>query len=221
MTRIYSRPDARAVSPITHPCFHVPSLFELCIRVLVSPHLPLTAVGNTNIAELYTLPIPGEWGSRTLPPSVREVLNACVPESASAPKSMSPSATPGSRKSHGDNGEEIMGLGVCPNPLHPSKTVFVRYVEERFTWENIPGVLDVANKVPFKWRGCSKGCLAFLDSDRAAAHGPSVRLGLRNASENTQMTVNVDNDVEMDELVVRPVSLVQNGFGDLDFENDA
>lgn len=114
-----------------------------------------------------------------------------------------------------------MGLGVCPNPLHPSKTVFVRYVEERFTWENIPGVLDVANKVPFKWRGCSKGCLAFLDSDRAAAHGPSVRLGLRNASENAQMTVNVDNDVEMDELVVRPVSLVQNGFGDLDFENDA
>src|SRR5882762_3947424 len=88
MTRVLSNKvplDVGAVSPITYPRpqSHIPPLFELCIRVLVSPYLAFTTGAETNLAELYTLPIPGEWGSRRVPVPVEEILNACIPGSVS------------------------------------------------------------------------------------------------------------------------------------------
>ena len=115
-----------------------------------------------------------------------------------------------------------MGVGVCPNPSHRSKTVFVEHMEERFTWEKIIAGEDVGEVIPIQWRGCLKGCLSFLDSDKAAAaHGSNVQQGLENTSGDAQMTVNVDEDVEMDDSVVQPVRLAQTGFDDRDFEDDA
>ena len=45
--------------------------------------------------------------------------------------------------------------------------MFVRPAEERFTWEDVIAGVRVAGEggggVPVRWRGCSRGCLAFLD----------------------------------------------------------
>jgi len=89
-------------------------------------------------------------------------------------------------------------------------------MEERFTWEKTVAGLHVGGIVPIKWRGCSKGCLVFMDRDKADA---DVQPGYANSSRDTQMAV--DDDVEMDDSVVQPVSLAQTGFGDQDFEDDA
>ena len=235
MTRVLSKmaPSNRTVSAIiyTHPQSNVPSLFELCLRVLVSPCLLPTAGANANLTELYVLPIPGEWGPRILPSSVKDILNACIPESVSAPQNMSPSGTPRGRdhfhlSSRGvtDKDNEIMGIGSCPNTLHRIKTVFVRHVEERFTWEKVVAGVDVGDTVPVKWRGCLKGCLAFLDgldSDKKLSWGPNVPQRQQDRTADPQMSANVDDDVEMEDSVVQPVSLARNGFGEQDFEDDA
>jgi hypothetical protein len=233
MTRVSSKmaPSNRSVSAIvyTHPQSNVPSLFELCLRVLMSP-FP-TAGANVNLAELYALPIPGEWGSRILPSSVKDILNACVPESVSAPQNLSSSGTPRGRdhfhsSSRGDTNKdnEIMGIGTCPNTSHRSKTVFVRHVEERFTWEKVVAGVDVGDTVPVKWRGCLKGCLAFLDSldsDKTLLWGLNVQQRQQDRTADSRMTANVDDDVEMEDSAVQPVSLARNGFGEQDFEDNA
>jgi hypothetical protein len=232
MTRVLSNkvpPDVGAVSPITYPRpqSHIPPLFELCIRVLVSPYLAFTTGAETNLAELYTLPIPGEWGSRRVPVPVEEILNACIPGSVSVPKTMSPRTPqghgnkPSLSNANAEEGEEVMGTGVCPNPSHWTKAVFARHMEERFTWEKlIAGHVVIAT--PIRWRGCSKGCLDFLDSGKVASRCYDLQQDLENHSADTQMTMfDVDDDVEMEDLVVRPVSLARTEFGDEDFEDEA
>jgi hypothetical protein len=44
--------------------------------------------------------------------------------------------------------------------------VFVRHAEERYTWEETVAGLSVGVEggVPVLWRGCSVGCLSFLDA---------------------------------------------------------
>ena len=117
-----------------------------------------------------------------------------------------------------------MGVGVCPNPSHRSKTVFVEHMEERFTWEKIIAGEDVGEVIPIQWRGCLKGCLAFLDtldSDKTLSWGPNVQQRQQDRTADSRMTANVDDDVEMEDSVVQPVSLARNGFGEQDFEDDA
>ena len=47
------------------------------------------------------------------------------------------------------------------------RPIFVNHAEERFSWESeIAGVVIAKEKrIPLKWRGCSKGCLDYLDRD--------------------------------------------------------
>lgn len=86
--------------------------------------------------------------------------------------------------------EEITGTSTCPSPRHRHRRathaeepdgsglwswrdgrapVFVRHAEERFTWEDSIAGVRVAGEgpggagVPVRWRGCARGCLAFLD----------------------------------------------------------
>lgn len=184
---------------------------------------------QTNLAELYPIPIPGQWGSKIVSPPVKEILNACVPESISTPQSVSPNTTPRGRvsivSSLGDNCDEVTGTGICPNPLHRAKTVFARHMEERFTWEHLVAGIQVGGVVPLKWRGCLRGCLAFLDGN-AADNTVVVALGERSAeetlNEDTDMETNTSaEDIEMDESVVQVVSLDPISSGIDDFEDDA
>ncbi|KAI1784765.1 hypothetical protein LXA43DRAFT_901051 [Ganoderma leucocontextum] len=65
--------------------------------------------------------------------------------------------------------EEMTGVSKCPSPVHRAGNgVFVRHAEERWTWEEVVAGVHVGAEsggggVPVRWRGCSRGCLAFLD----------------------------------------------------------
>lgn len=243
MTRVWSQRAAKAnhcasvsATTLVRQDIHIPSLSELCLRVLMSPCRADIDYPSTNLADLYTLPIPGEWGPRIIPPSLQQVLNACVPTSVSSLKTISPNVTPRgyTRKlplsSKSDSYDrEIMGIGVCPNPSHRYKAVFVRHIEERFTWENIVAGCDIGGMVPLQWRGCLQGCLVFLDG-RDGTQQPNVNSRLPQplprVSNAEDMSMNVeddddDEDIEMDDGVVQAINLAQAEFGDEDFEDDA
>jgi hypothetical protein len=140
---------------------------------------------------------------------------------------MSPNSTPPRRadilspKGDSNADGEVMGIGVCPNAFHRSKTVFVRHMEERLTWEKIIAGVDRGESVPIKWRGCLNGCLAFLDNNTGNLWDSSCRQRQEAHTKHSQTTAHVDDDIETDDLVVKSVSLVQDGFGDQDFEEDA
>ncbi|KAI8974593.1 hypothetical protein BD414DRAFT_498146 [Trametes punicea] len=65
-------------------------------------------------------------------------------------------------------------ISVCPSPVHREQTrvpVFVQPAEERWTWEEVIAGVRVGAEgvggvgVPVRWRGCGRGCLAFLDPE--------------------------------------------------------
>ncbi|KAI0644292.1 hypothetical protein C8Q79DRAFT_1002184 [Trametes meyenii] len=118
-------------------------------------------------------------------------------------------------------------ISVCPSPAHHGQSrmpVFVRPAEERFTWEDIVAGVQVGADgidgvgVPVRWRGCRRGCLAFLDPEPEPVHlppAPGVD-GLAALSAD-------DGDVEMfdDEHDVADMQEVRfdGGLADLeDFE---
>jgi hypothetical protein len=94
-------------------------------------------------------------------------------------------------------------------------------MEERFTWEKVVAGLDVGGIVPVIWRGCLKGCLIFLESNKSSLWPQIVQQPQEDHKGNSQTMANVDGDVEMDDdSAVQPVSLARIGFGEQDFEDD-
>lgn len=75
------------------------------------------------------------------------------------------------------------GRSYCSSPLHQAHTeldlstdhsqhtgpVFFRPLEERITWERTVAGVSIGGEVPLLWRGCSYGCLDYLDTDGVAA----------------------------------------------------
>ena len=133
--------------------------------------------------------------------------------------------------------EEITGSSVCPSPDHRDEggswlgdrePVFVRPAEERFTWEDVIADVRVGGEgiggagVPVRWRGCSRGCLRFLDPVRPVpGHGeesPSDAdvdaLLPEEAPEGGEGDLDLDMDVEMEDIQL------EGSLADLgDFEN--
>ncbi|KAI0628210.1 hypothetical protein C8Q77DRAFT_1162376 [Trametes polyzona] len=79
--------------------------------------------------------------------------------------------------------EDEPGLSICLSPRHHGELrvpVFVRPAEERFTWEEVVAGVRVGGEgfggsgVPVRWRGCSRGCLAFLDPEPEDAPPPTA-----------------------------------------------
>jgi hypothetical protein len=60
-----------------------------------------------------------------------------------------------------------------------------------------------------------------LDSDKTLLWGLNVQQREQDRTADSRMTANVDDDVEMEDSAVQPVSLARNGFGEQDFEDDA
>jgi len=107
--------------------------------------------------------------------------------------------------------DEVLGVGVCANAAHDAKTVFVKHMEERFTWQDTVAGVSVHLLVPVKWRGCCKGCLAFLGGG-----------GGGDGDGDADVAMDEDEDVDMDDAdVIQPVTLSAGAFGDEDFEDDA
>lgn len=146
-------------------------LSEICLRVLLAPHtsglqpLLINARCKTVLEALYDLPIPSDY---EISPGLKEILASCVPSSVTS--SLTIASTPDElRKKDGVH----PCVSECPSSKHLklasngaySKPVFVGHAEERMTWEKeIAGQKVGDMGVPVLWRGCSAGCLDFLDS---------------------------------------------------------
>ncbi|RPD58859.1 hypothetical protein L226DRAFT_555043 [Lentinus tigrinus ALCF2SS1-7] len=128
-----------------------------------------------------------------------------------------------SSSSHPTEGE-ITGISVCPSPRHRADDgswldrrvpVFVHHAEERWTWqEEIAGVRVGPGGVggvgvPVRWRGCSRGCLAFLDPPPPRVPSPQPpqepqphedHVSAVDAGLNLDLDVGGDVDVEMEDL---------------------
>lgn len=139
---------------------NIPSLFEQCLRVLLQRHSGPMDV--TNLEAHYDLPLPPSW---RITERVRDLFAVCVPKATAAvhkKAKMDPELV-----EYSDASEKIVGLSVCPAPFHEFRDgppVFVEHIEERFTWETkVAGKDMMGVPIPILWRGCSKGCLSFLD----------------------------------------------------------
>lgn len=98
-----------------------------------------------------------------------------------------------------DTGNNI-GFGVCASATHaPLRSrIFTRHAEERFSWENIIAGVDVSagGPVPVRWRGCSRGCLSFLDTPPSREQDPPPTNAATPQVEDNDF---MDSDVEMEE----------------------
>lgn len=160
------KPDTKAdLKPVTLPTYlfpdPVPSLVELCCRILVSPPPP-SFVPEGQPPQDTLLSLRDRDHLYDLPPSLAHDLNACVPDCIPTATAMS--------QGEEDEGMHVTGIGKCPNPSHgPETRNFVRHAEERFSWEMRVGGLLIGGEgceVPLRWRGCCRGCLSFLDGQR-------------------------------------------------------
>jgi hypothetical protein len=184
--------DARIVSPTTvvDPTHaRVPALTELCLRILISPPpdtpSPSTTTSQTRATNLnhyygpslVTDASPYGFG---IPPPLCDILSACVPGSVAPPSFASTLASlPRGRETtiaanvKEAKDEAITGIGFCSAPRHYHKPegcgegMFVKHLEERFSWEPVIAGVKVGGRVPVRWRGCLRGCLDYLDGTGA------------------------------------------------------
>lgn len=173
-----ARDKTRGVTPtVSH--FSIPSLAEYCLRTLLAENKeeslrPDSRPGETVLEGRHSLPLPDDY-----PRWLLEDLRACCPRAvARADASMQASPAKRIRRSasfvldapltdaEDDRAETHPGIGVCRSPVHAGeRAVFVRHAEERFSWEAVIAGQNtgVEGGVPVLWRGCSQGCLNFLD----------------------------------------------------------
>lgn len=101
-------------------------------------------------------------------------------------------------------------VSVCPSPAHfpLNSRVYVHHAEERFSWEDVIAGIPVDTKggVPVLWRGCSQGCLRFLDP-------PDVPDAVDNENPGPEQT-GIDEDMECMEIDIDTMEeQSENGFG--------
>ncbi|KZP01664.1 hypothetical protein CALVIDRAFT_594360 [Calocera viscosa TUFC12733] len=122
---------------MSHGC---PSLKELCIRSLVSPR-PYARIRDV------ALPI------QDLAPSLSDSLHLSL-----APE----------QKYHRQKADSNLKPLCCPNVAHveqdEGESWFVEPVEERMQWLTEVAGVHMDGAVPVLWKGCSVGCLDFLES---------------------------------------------------------
>ena len=171
-----------------------PTLTELALRILLSRVDP--QISKTILEEFYVLPL-------ERPGAFQHIFNLCVPGSVSLEESP--------RKEHwlSENDGPLTGTGVCPNPQHRERQIFIKPMEERYTWESSTiSIQSLGGTAAVQWRCCLHGCLDFLGP------GPQEQTpeGNAGASANDSM----DIDLEESEVVqtVRFEMDVELGFDD-------
>lgn len=172
-------------------------LLELCLRGLLSPctdaqsdsTCPSTRstskTQKTWLSEKYDMPLSNEF-LKNIPAPILEILSACAPDCV--PSVLSPNVTPQAspmrkrRLAVARSQKRIPCVSTCTSPSHLlvgdydayRRPVFVSHAEERFTWEkNVAGqTVGGLYGVPILWRGCSYGCLDYLDPETVSKAEP-------------------------------------------------
>ncbi|TRM65329.1 hypothetical protein BD626DRAFT_216917 [Schizophyllum amplum] len=168
----------------------VPQLTELMLRKLLAPHggpSDATQTQQSYMEALWTLPITDYFSAdRPCPPHIRRVFANCLPRSVEASASMAGPTQPAQGPASifmsdfamddgpADDFDQTRAIDTdeqyevlrCPSPAHGAcGSVFVHPLEVRFTWETKFGKAIPGGAIPVRWRGCSWGCLNFLDGD--------------------------------------------------------
>jgi hypothetical protein len=167
------------VSLPRHVLDTTPPLVELCLRVLLAPHhartrkTPIRAIPShdprtevpTNISVLYELIQPGET---KLEYGLSKIISRCAPGAVAKSTGGGSSGKPktnmiGLRDFDARYGAPLH-YGLCPSSKHGGiRHPFYYHAEERITWETHVGRINFGTqRVPIRWRGCSRGCLDFL-----------------------------------------------------------
>lgn len=156
-------------------------LAELALRALLAPEADSPDLQESALAALatrrqkttlecrYELPLEED----DVPPPLRETLSSCFP--GSIPSSQSPNATPfaspEAQRRHASSNPRPC-VSECPSRKHLDITdgeyrrpLFVGYAEERLSWEKEVAGQKVGGEtgIPIRWRGCSAGCLEYLE----------------------------------------------------------
>lgn len=128
----------------------------------------------------------------------------------------------GTDEAHADEVPHI-GVCVCPSPGHvPTYSrVFVQHAEERYSWEHVIAGCEVRSPhgIPIHWRGCSTGCLRFLDmktdvvDDAAANHTATTSSG---AEAMDIMDVDFDMDSQSEDGFGVETMDLSGGLDDFD-----
>lgn len=171
-------------------------LAELAIRVLIAPveedvlhshsiseKINWRRTYKSRLEELYDFPI------QELPASIDALLAHCLPGSVPAQRrgadpSASPLTTPMtacSSTSRDKRSRSRPCISECTSPLHRllrpgeayQRPLFVEHAEERMSWEKEVAGQKVGGEhgVPVLWRGCSAGCLDYLDLAKDTGNG--------------------------------------------------
>jgi hypothetical protein len=155
-----------------------PTLTELAMRTLLAPYpqpvaaLPGVASASASakasvaatrdVAPLRAaVVLHGQLDK--LPPLLLDIFRVCAPEAVVPAPTIAltaviPAASRAALAAPPPGQRAPFAYGECSNPDHATPHPFFQHAEERITWETCPG----AGRVPFLWRGCTPGCLAFL-----------------------------------------------------------
>ena len=146
----------RLLGPL-HSNFVIPPLTEICLRILLSrptSENPGEQKPKTYIECSMEMPL-SRWG---LPPKYLTILEASVPDGQ--PRSIEVGAE---RKEYDAMQDACSSL--CANqPRHIGESsCFSEPAEVRYEWVKRINEVDVGGLIPIEWRGCSYGCLEFLE----------------------------------------------------------
>jgi hypothetical protein len=229
-------PPAVSEATVLHD---VPPLSELCLRVLLSapttrplPPAFSRASGSApagssstrdakpvrdakdrldgprlhNLAALYGVLQPDEWH---LPELHARALAACAPGWVAKRPAVASAVGEASPVLTGKDGVRL-DAGVCPSPRHGrARAAFFVHAEERTSWESVVGGMTVT-PTPVRWRGCSRGCLDFLDE-------PAASTRLHKGPGKVGVETGIEEEWEEEEKTEKFV-LMGLGFTDVDFE---
>lgn len=146
-----------ALSPL-ESIYNIPSLQELCVRVLLS--FP-GGKSTTVIEEDPYLQIP----DKTLRPDLARYFNAtCRSRRVIDARSQEISQSASQSKRERDVNWDLH-YSICPNREHGIGVgrTFLNPAEIRYRWVRQIGSADTGGPIPLRYRGCEPHCLDFLE----------------------------------------------------------
>ncbi|CAG7851505.1 SubName: Full=Uncharacterized protein {ECO:0000313/EMBL:CCA70115.1} [Serendipita indica DSM 11827] len=141
--------------------FLVPSLAELCVRILLS----FNSGSSKTVMDEMESSTANSVGTHY----IKYFAATCKPTTVSNPRDLETSLmmdplAPRKRPEENDPQYDLR-YSVCPNKEHGVgvRKTFIAPAEIRYRWVKKIGAADTGGRVPLQYRGCGPGCLNFLE----------------------------------------------------------